>query len=178
MPDANALVAIGRVGRAHGVHGEVRVVPYNEATELLDPGARIRIADAEYRIRGSRSAGGARVVTLEGVETREAAEQLTGAEVSVPRGRLPAARPDELYLVDLVGCTCAERTTTLGEVVGVATYPASTCLVVESEAGVREIPAVAPYLVDVDLAARRIEIAHAEDFPLERPRARKPERPA
>ena len=56
----------------------------------------------------------------------------------------------------------------------VATHPSSDCLIIGDEAGTREVPMIQPYLVSVDLAARRIELTHVEDFDLERPRAAKP----
>jgi 16S rRNA processing protein RimM len=161
------------VGRAHGVHGEVRVVPYNAGSELFDEGRTLLLNGAPHRVRTVRAAGDVLVVAFDGVSTREAGERLTGAEITVPRDSLPRPADDELYLVDLVGCTCHEGEALLGRVASVVTYPASTCLVVEGDDGVREIPAVAPYLAGVDLAARRIEIAHASDFPVERARPKK-----
>jgi 16S rRNA processing protein RimM len=170
---ALALVALGRVGRPHGVHGEVRLVPYNAGSTFFDVGRTVLLNGAPHRIREVRAQGDAFVVAFESVGTREAAALLTGAEVAVAREALPRPSDDELYLVDLVGCECREGDAVLGVVSAVTTYPASTCLVIESEAGTREIPAVAPYLVGVDLAARTIEMAHASDFPLEPRRAKK-----
>ncbi len=173
---APVLVVLGRLGRAHGVHGEIRLLPYNAGSALLTPGSDVVVGGTRTRIRAARPAGDMLVVALDGVDTREAAEGLTGAEISVPRDALPPPGPGELYLADLVGCACFEGGAALGEVVGVVTYPASTCLVVQSAEGTREVPAVAPYFAGVDLAARRIEIAHASDFPVERARPKKPPR--
>ena len=173
MPPDPALVVLGRVGRPHGVHGEMRLVPYNAGTTFFDEGRTVLVNGAPHRITAVRAQGDALVVAFDTVHTREAAAALTGAEVAVPREQLPRAADDELYLVDLVGCTCREGDTELGRVTHVTMYPASTCLVIEGEGGTREIPAVAPYLAAVDLAARTIEIAHASDFPVEHPRPKK-----
>jgi 16S rRNA processing protein RimM len=172
-PDVAGLVPIGRIGRPHGVHGEMRLIPYNAGSALFVRGRAIHVGGVVHRLSAVRAVGDTYVVAIEGVVTREGAAALTNAEVAVPRAELPPPSADELYLVDLVGCACFAGEVALGTVARVATYPASICLVVEGEAGVREIPAVAPYLAGVDLAARRIEIAHADDFPVERPRAKK-----
>lgn len=167
------LVAIGRIGRPHGIRGEMRVTAYHPASSLIFETKTLLVGGAPHRVMAARPSGDVVLLALEGITTREAADALKGAEIAVPRSALPPAAPGEMYLTDLVGCTCAEGETVLGVVVGVATYPASSCLVVEGEAGVREIPAMAPYLASVDLEARRIAIAHAEDFPVEAPRAKK-----
>ena len=42
-PDADPsdeLLAVGRVARAHGVHGEVSILPLTEVDERFDPGSR------------------------------------------------------------------------------------------------------------------------------------------
>src|SRR5690606_33020926 len=43
------------------------------------------------------------VIQLPGVEDRDAAESLRGAEIFVPRGALPPPAPGEYYWVDLEG---------------------------------------------------------------------------
>jgi 16S rRNA processing protein RimM len=172
------LVAVGRVGRAHGIRGEMRVAPYNQGSTLLLERATLHIGGQQYQVGSARQASDVIILALEGVSTREAADLLKGAEVGVPRDELPAPAPDELYLADLVGCDCFEGQAALGRVVSVVNYPASTCLVLQGEGGTREIPAVAPYFAGLDLPARRIEIANASDFPLEVPRAKKSEKKA
>lgn len=171
-----AFVVLGRVGRAHGIHGEMRVAPYNAGSSLLLELRTWTIAGKTHQVRSVRAAGDVLIVALEGISTREGAETLRGAEVSVPRSALPAAAEDEVYVADLVGCACFEGEVALGRVTAVATYPASTCFVIESEEGTREVPAVAPYFAGFDSVGRRIEIAHASDFPVERPRGKKPDR--
>lgn len=167
------LVALGRVGRPHGVRGEIRVAPFHAQSSLLLERTSVDIAGKSYRVLSSRAASDVFILALEGVGTREAADVLKGAEVSVPRSELPALDEGELYVGDLVGCECWEGETPLGRVIAVQSYPASTCLVIEGEGGTREIPAVAPYFAAFDESARRIEIAHSADFPLEARRAKK-----
>lgn len=171
------LVALGRIGRAHGIRGDVRVTPYNAGSTLLTERSALHVGGELRAVRWAKPAGDVVLLALEGVTTREAAEALRGMEVAIPRDELPAPEEDELYLTDLVGCTCWDGTTPLGTVVAVETYPASDCLVIESETesgtGRREVPACAPYLAAIDLVARRIEIAHAADFPVEHPRVKK-----
>lgn len=173
MSAAAEWVALGRVGRPHGIRGELRVTAYHPSSSLLVETKTLHVGGKPMRVVAARVSGDVVLLALEGVTTREAADALKGCEVGLPRSALAPPAEDELYLSDLVGCACFEGEHALGRVTGVATYPASSCLIVEGDAGAREIPAMAPYLVGVDLAARRIEIAHAEDFAPEAPRAKR-----
>ena len=104
---AGRRVPIGRVSGAHGVRGWLKV---RSATE---PPSRI----LEYRpwqlgrggdwksfdVLGGRPHGAAFVAQLAGLEDRESAQRLAGADIAVCRAQLPALAPDEYYWCDLVG---------------------------------------------------------------------------
>jgi 16S rRNA processing protein RimM len=163
---------LGRIVRAHGVLGEVRVRRYHEGSSLIREQRSVLVGSQRYGVRAARAAGDADLLVLEGVTTREAAEALKGSEVYVPREALPRPADDEIYLADLIGLAVFAGERPIGRVVGVVTHPSSTCFVVEGDEGVREIPAVAPYFAALDLDAGTIGVAHVEDFPPERPRAK------
>jgi 16S rRNA processing protein RimM len=176
------LVALGRVVRAHGIAGQVRVKRYHPASSLMRERRTLHLRTDEgvraCEVKLARVSGDADLLEIVGVDTREAAEALKGAEVCVPRSAFPRAADDEVYLVDLIGLDVFDGETPLGRVLSVATHPSSDSLVIGDESGTREVPMIQPYLVSVDLRARRIELAHAEDFEIEKPRAPKPAKPA
>ena len=89
-----ALVALGRIVKAHGILGEVRVRRYHEASSLLRDAAEVSVAGRSLVVTGARAAGDADLLALAGVGTREEAEALLGAEVCVPRSALNAPSPD------------------------------------------------------------------------------------
>jgi 16S rRNA processing protein RimM len=102
------LLVVGRVGRAHGIRGEVAVeVRTDEPEARLCPGAVLATepeSAGPLTVRIARSGGGRTVLAFEGVDDRTTAEQLRGvmllAEVD------PQARPtedDEWYDHQLVG---------------------------------------------------------------------------
>lgn len=171
------LVALGVIARPHGVRGELRVHRFNpDSTLLLDLDTvwlRQGGEEREVGVANARLHGRFVLLTLEGVESREAAEELRGAEVCVPRDALPPTAEDEYYHVDLVGLT-AELSdgTVVGYVSDVIQYPTVDCIVVESDAGRREIPLLDPYVIAVEPDAERVVVAHVEDFELHRRRRR------
>ncbi len=180
-PGGDQLIALGRIVRAHGIEGQVRVKRYHPGSSLMRERRTLQLRSERgveaHEVRLARVSGDADLLALVGVDTREAAEALKGSEVCLPRSAFPRPADDEVYLVDLIGLDVYALGAPLGRVLSVATHPSADCLVIGDEAGTREVPMVDPYLLSVDLAARRIELAHVEDFELERPRAPKPRKP-
>lgn len=77
-------IQIGRVGKPHGLKGEVRViVDHEEYLDHLDEGNFVLIKGLPYRIRAARDAGGW-VIALEGLPDRTSVEGLKGAALALP----------------------------------------------------------------------------------------------
>jgi len=103
---------------------------------------------------------------LSGLADREAAARLSGADIGVPRGALPAAGENEFYWADLVGLAVVNRQgVKLGSVAAVEDFGAHPLLRVTDDAGVaRLIPFVAAYIDGVDMAQRRIDVDWQPDY--------------
>jgi 16S rRNA processing protein RimM len=123
------------------------------------------------RLKGTegRLHSGSLLVALTGLDTREAALALKGAQVGVRRSALPAAGKDAYYWSDLTGLAVRNRAgVLLGEVAGLTEHGAHPLLRVARPAGAqgaeRLIPFV-PAIVDrVDIDAGRIEVDWGEDY--------------
>lgn len=122
---------VGRIGRAHGIRGEVSVSLLTNREERVAPGAELFAGDRRLVVAASRPHKGRYVVRLEGVDDRTAAEALTGAVLTAePLGALP---DDELWLHELVGAEVRDRTgARLGAVTAVDANPAHDILVLDS----------------------------------------------
>ena len=94
---------------------------------------------------------------LQGVDTRDAAEALRGAEVLVDRAALPPAGMDEWYWADLEGLDVRNlEGALLGRVSGLMATGANDVLIVEGERR-RLIPFLPGSRVrEVDLQGRRL----------------------
>jgi 16S rRNA processing protein RimM len=64
---------------------------------------------ARYRVIEGGPHGKTVIARLEGVEDRDAAEGLIGAEIAVPRDALPEPGPGEYYWADLIGLAVVNR---------------------------------------------------------------------
>ncbi len=101
------------------------------------------------------------VASLDGTTTRNQAECFRGWIIYARREDFPPARDDEYYWVDLIGCTVLNREGMhLGTVSGLLDNGAQAVLQLHTadpgKHHERLIPFVDAYIVEVDLAARRI----------------------
>jgi 16S rRNA processing protein RimM len=161
---------MGRVAAPHGVHGALKIRPLSE-----DPAALLAYRTwwlqmregefAPYPVRGARTQGDALVAHFAGVESREAAFALRGAEVALPREALPSPGEDEYYQGDLVGMRVTNREgVDLGVLEDFVESGAHPIARVVDLAGIeRLIPWVGAYVDGVDTADRRIDV----DWPAE-----------
>jgi 16S rRNA processing protein RimM len=98
-----ALLAVGRVARAHGIRGRLLVQPYNDGSEGLTRVRRMWLAGREYEVARAERVNLGYLVALRGIDGRDAADALRGQEVMVDRAELPPPDEKEVYAVDLIG---------------------------------------------------------------------------
>lgn len=160
-------VIVGIVGRPHGVRGEVMVRVLTDvedrfargrALALLPSGAAPR-SPVRLVVEASRPHKGGLLVRFEGVDDREAAEALRGAELAVRSDESPSLPEGQWYHYELLGCRCHDRREgDLGEVVDVLDDGGGAMLVTQRDGRTLPIPWVRKFLVKVDVDARRIEV--------------------
>lgn len=96
-------ILLARIGAASGIKGEVRLKPFGDPN-MLDQYGRLETADGtKFRITSMRPQGRMMIVKFEGINDRNAAEALNGADLYVDRAKLPEPDEDEFYVSDLIG---------------------------------------------------------------------------
>lgn len=130
----------------------------SELWVVLEDAAGRGTSRAVLRLRDGR-AGECRV-QLDGIADRDAAEALRGATLWVRAEELPALAEGEYYAYELVGCAVEDTASqAVGTVARIVETGAQDLLVVASPEGAEHlVPASAPILHAVDVAARRIVI--------------------
>jgi 16S rRNA processing protein RimM len=164
LPDSSFdTVVVGRIGRPHGVRGEVTVEVRTDDPDLrFVPGASFRTdpaARGPLTVTGVHWHSGTLLLRLEGpsgpIDSREAAETVRNTELLVDVADLPPIEdPDSFYDHQLVGLTARlTDDTVLGEVTAVRHEAQDLLVVRRPEGGDVLIPFVAAIVPAVDLAA-------------------------
>ena len=157
MPADDRLLQIGRIGRAHGLKGEVVVKLTTNREERLAPGSLLYVAGRELRVASSRAHDRHHLVRFDGIESREAAEAVANNDVFAP----PIDDPDELWVHDLLGCRVIDQGgTDRGVVESVEANPASDLLVLDTGGlvPVRFVTDIADGRITVDTPAGLFDI--------------------
>jgi 16S rRNA processing protein RimM len=164
IPARRGLIELGRIVNLHGVRGEVRVLPHNPDSDLLEKARTVFVSGPgdrceEYAVLGARAHKRFILLRLRDVDSPAAAERLVGRPVCIPAAELPPAGPHEYYHCDLMGC--AVRTDDgedLGVVEEVMATGSNDVCVVRGRGREHLIPLVADIVVDVRVSERVIVI--------------------
>jgi 16S rRNA processing protein RimM len=167
---SESRILLGVIGRAHGVHGRVRVTSYTaDPASLTAYGALTDPSGRRFLLRWC-SEGVAEVRELVGdtevrITDRAAAERLTNIRLYIDRSALPPADEDEFYLTDLIGMAAFDNAGhPLGTVTVAHDYGAGTSLEIEHDG---RAPLIVPFTRDcvpeIDLPGGRIVVVPLDE---------------
>jgi len=121
------LVTLGRISGVYGVRGWVKVHSYTEPRANIVGfdvwTVRQRDGERMVEVEDGREQGANVVAKLRGVDDRDEARELIGAEVVVERSALPKCEPGEYYWADLEGLAVVTPT---GEALGTVDHLLAT----------------------------------------------------
>ncbi len=168
------LVVVGHVFGAWGVQGWVRIKPYSADADAMQSVKTWWLDKPELRdidVRQVKLHGGDVVAQLVGIADRNAAENLKGCTVQIPRSRFPALADGEFYWSDLTGLQVVNlQAQSLGTVLGLMDNGAHPILRVSDGVEVagkiseRLIPYVDQFVKNVDLAAKTLTVDWGLDY--------------
>jgi 16S rRNA processing protein RimM len=152
-------VAVGRIGRPHGIRGDVVVGVRTDEPELrFARGSRLDTDPAGVGpliVAATHWHSGLLLVRFEGIDDRDAAAELGGAWLLVDSATIaPSDDPDEFHDIDLVGLSVRTVDGTHVGTVEDVLHSGQDVLVIKAAAG-REImvPFVKPLVPEVDVAS-------------------------
>jgi 16S rRNA processing protein RimM len=158
-------IVIGRVSRPHGMKGEIRIEYFNpEDPNFFSRYQMIFIqGDKEsprpYRPIAVRPHKKFVLAQLEGVRTREEAEQLKGKVVLVDAAELPPLDADEYYWHEILGMrVVTENGGDVGKITEIVPTGSNDVYVVREGEKESLIPAIKDVILSIDKKARTIII--------------------
>jgi 16S rRNA processing protein RimM len=159
-PEASWL-AVGRVRRPHGVHGEVAVEQVTDFPERIVPGVEVGLGhdapDRRATVTRVRIHKGDWLLSFAGVVDRNEVEAWRGLWLFLPPQERSALPLNYFYEHELVGCSCVLADgTPLGEITGLVDGPGGGLLAVAAARGEVLVPFVSGMVVRVELATRTV----------------------
>jgi 16S rRNA processing protein RimM len=154
------LLVVGRIGRAHGIRGEVSVeIRTDDPDARFAPGSSLATEDAgPLTIETVRTHTGRLLVRFAGIEDRTAAETLRGVLLLVDSAEVPPTDdPEEFHDHELIGLAAVTADgAELGEIVDVE-HHGQDLLVLRRAAGEDAlVPFVSAIVTDVDVPGGRV----------------------
>jgi 16S rRNA processing protein RimM len=104
----NGFLTIGKIVGSHGVKGNLKVRSYAESETVFKPGKSILVIQAgliekKYSIKWAKPHGKSMLLSLKGVDDRNSAGTLIGAELFIERAELPDLEEGFYYWLDIIG---------------------------------------------------------------------------
>jgi 16S rRNA processing protein RimM len=160
--DSSSLIELGVVGAPFGVRGWVKLRSFTDPPERLLQHRSLQLGMGgswtTHHVEASGRSGGQLTAKLSGVNDRDQAAGLRGAQVCVPRSELPQREDKDFYRADLVGCEVVNLAgVRLGRIEHFVETPAQVLMVVRGEQEYW-VPAIPRHLRRVDLQARRVVV--------------------
>ena len=101
----DGLLEVGRIGRPHGIRGEVTVTLVTNRAERLAPGSELHTDRGMLRVSSSRPHQRRHLVAFSGIGDRAQAEALRGLALRAT----PIDDPSELWVHELIGARVVDQ---------------------------------------------------------------------
>ena len=158
VPDGR--IVIGRVGAAHGIQGDLRIIPLTDFPERFAALREIMVGDELLHVERVKPQGKNVLMRFREYAVREEAQRLTGRLLTVARADASPLDEGEYYVFDIVGLTVYdEADNELGTVENVIRTGSNDVYAVRAEDG-REIlvPALRTAVLAIDVPGGRMTV--------------------
>ena len=148
------FIEAGEIVTTHGVRGEVKVLSWLDAPEVLCEFDRCRIDGKEYKMESVRVQKTCNLVKLEGIETMEAAQAMRGKTMELYREDID---DEVIFAAELIGVEVFADGENIGKIVDVLDYPGNSVYVVKGQHEYM-IPAVKQFILSTDMESNEMQV--------------------
>lgn len=161
------LLKYGKITKAHGISGELKLTPFSHELHSLTSLKAIIIemtpdrGQVEYRVTKCRLQKGSAIIKLEGVDSVDDTQELTGKIVYIDNSQLPQLEEGEFFWFQLIGLNIyTEEGRYLGEVRSLIDRAYQSVLVVKDGDKEVLIPLTEPFVKEINLKDSKIIISN------------------
>jgi 16S rRNA processing protein RimM len=162
IPGEPEFLVVGKLGKPHGVQGEIVMDVYTEFPERLKPGVVVYIGKQvqPLQITKARSHSRGLLLYFDGIQSREEVAELRNSLVQVRTADRPNLPQGDYYHHQVLGMyVIDESDTRLGRITAIIETGANDVYVVQNEAGDEVlIPAIESVVLDINLDENQVRV--------------------
>ena len=155
-------IVIGKIGAAHGIRGEVRIIPLTDFPDrfnglkkiYLDEETQLSVESIKYNKQFI-------ILKFEGYEDRDSVAPLNGRLLKVSRQDVPPLAAGEYYTFDLIGMDVFDETNThLGQIQEILKTGSNDVYIVGQKGNAKQIlvPALKKVVTEINVAENRMQV--------------------
>lgn len=163
-------IIVGKIGKAHGLKGEARIISLTDFPERFFDMKKITIGDRDYKIDSVREDAKSVLMKFENINSPEEVSLLRGKLLTVDKKDAAPLEEGEYYIFDIIGLSVYDKTgEILGEVVNVLRTGSNDVYEVKSETG-RDmlVPALKKVVNEIDVSGKKMIVDLSEMETLEK----------
>lgn len=164
----DGFLPVGKIVGAHGVNGNLKVYSYAESVSVFKPGSLILAIHAgkienHFAIKWAKPHGKSILLSFKGIEDRNTAETLIGAELFIERTALPELEEGIYYWADIIGLSVFTTDNQyIGRVESIMATGSNDVYVVKDTNKENNnetlIPAIESVVLEIDFEHKRIRV--------------------
>jgi 16S rRNA processing protein RimM len=162
IPGEPEFLVVGKLGKPHGIRGEIVMDIMTDFPERLEPGISVWVGPQyrEVRITNKRPHSRGMLLSFEGYQQREKVAELRSQLVYVRTADRPQLEDGEIYHHQMLGLQVIDdEQGTLGTIVRIHQTGANDVYVVQAESGPELlIPAIESVIKAIDLEHHQLHI--------------------
>ena len=165
-----ASFTIGKVTGVHGLDGNLKVWSFAESIDTFCPGKNVLLKSEEglgkpYTILKASAHKKGILLSLDGVDNRNLAEDLVGKEILIDRDQLPEPEEDTWYWQDLLGLDVFDHQKGfIGKITNIFPTGANDVLVVTDKTRETLVPMHKHFVESVDIEKKTVRTTLPEDY--------------
>ncbi len=158
------LIPLGKIIKPHGIKGELKIKLFNSDSKTFIIGQEVWINDGKnnfnlYVVENSSFLSKKFKLKLVSIDSRNSAELLRNHTLLVSRASFPKLKPEEFYLVDLIGFIVEDQNSNIvGKICEIMENPANDILVVVNNREENLIPLVDDFVKLFDFKNKKVII--------------------
>ena len=161
----DGFISIGKIVNAHGVEGAIKIYSYAESLSVFNPGNMILVRnpgdspDKYYKVKWSAPHSRFVLLTFEGIDSRNLADNLKECELFIEKAGLPELEENTYYWEDIIGLSVyTDDGIFLGRVESIIQTGSNDVYVVKDGKSEILVPAMKSVVLKIDLDKKTMKV--------------------